>query len=556
VRHRGSTGPASGRHAWRIVLWGVGTLGLVGLVWILYLSSVHSLPPSSDGATVVLEGKAMAGGNFLLNHWGLSLDSFWLVDVPLYAIAVLIGGVHHQLLNLIPAVEGAAVVGTGAWIACRGHRRVPGVFAAGTVIMILGLPTHAFAGFYLLGPLHVATTLWCLAAFVALRRARFGWGWLAVVVLLAAGLLGDFQTLVLGVVPVGLAGIVASLRTRLWRVGAPAVSAAVASLAVAEVGRRIARVVGTFTIAPANPRAPFHQMILNIHHVVTYGAALEGVGADVFGPPTFSPVLQAAHAVGLALGVLAVGFGLMSIVRSSVTGREARASVVPPSWDSRETIWLEDAMVLGFFGGCGTFIWLSLTSSIAFGRYLTSAVIFGSILAGRLVGRIAEHADDLLPNIALSAVAVLVLAGCASSFVSSVTTASPVQPVTQLASYLEQHHLTKGIGDYWSASIVTVASADKVVVRPVSTLSGGLQIGRYLRQSSSSWYGGGFQFLVFNDVVPWDDVETQSAVSSFGGPRHVAVIGRYKVMTWAHDLTIKPDGTFATQPWATKGPAG
>jgi hypothetical protein len=116
----------------------------VGLVWILYLSSVHSLPPSSDGATVVLEGKAMAGGNFLLNHWGLSLDSFWLVDVPLYAIAVLIGGVHHQLLNLIPAVEGAAVVGTGAWIACRGHRRVPGVFAAGTVIMILGLPTPGF----------------------------------------------------------------------------------------------------------------------------------------------------------------------------------------------------------------------------------------------------------------------------------------------------------------------------------------------------------------------------------------------------------------------------
>jgi hypothetical protein len=498
----------------------------------------------------------MAGGNFMLNHWALSLDSFWLVDVPLYAIAVLIGGVRHQLLNLIPAIEAAAVVAIGVWVACRGHRRVPAVFAAGTVVVILGLPTHAFAGFFLLGPLHVATTLWCLAAFVALRRARFGWGWLLAVILLAAGLLGDFQTLVLGVVPVGLAGVVAALRTRLWRVGVPAVSAAVASLAVGELGRRLARVIGTFTIAPANPRAPFHQMILNIHHVITYGAALEGVGSDIFGPPTFSPVLQAAHAVGLALGVFAVAFGLVSIVRSSIQGREARASVLLPSWDSRETIWLEDAMVFGLFGGCGTFIWLSLTSSIAFGRYLTSAVIFGAILAGRLVARIAEHADDLMRNLALSVVAVLVVAGCASSFVSSVTMTAPVQPVTKLASYLEQHHLTKGIGDYWTSSIVTVVSADRVVVRPVSTLAGGLQIGRYLRQSSSTWYGGGFQFLVFNGVVPWDDVETQSAVASFGAPRHVAVIGRYRVMTWAHDLTIKPDGTFAPQPWAIKVRAG
>jgi len=529
----------------------VCTLGVFALVWLLYLSSVHSLPPSSDGATVVLEGKAMASGNFMLNHWALSLDSFWLVDVPIYAIAVLIGGVHHQLMNLVPAIEAAAVIVTGAWIAFRGHRLWAGVFAAGTVVMILGLPTHAFAGYLLLGPLHVATTLWCLIAFVALRRSRFGWGWILAVVLLAAGLLGDFQALVLGVIPVGLAGIVAALRTRRWRAGAPGVAASVASLVIGEVVRRVARLLGTFTIAAANPRAPFHQMIVNVRHVVTYGAALEGVGSDVFGPPNVSPVLQAAHAVGLALGVAAIVVGLVSIVRSAVTGRESRTLGDPSVWDSHEALWLEDAMLFGFFAGCGTFIWLSLTSSIAFGRYLTSAIIFGAILAGRLVGKIAERADIGWPKAALAGAAVLVFAGCASTFVSSVTMAEPVQPVSQLARYLEQHHLTRGIGDYWSASIVTVVSSDAVVVRPVSTLAGGEQIGRYVRQSSSTWYGGGFQFLVYNAVVPWDDVEAQSALVSFGAPQHVAVVGRWHVLTWAHDLTIRTDGTFAPQPWAT-----
>jgi hypothetical protein len=524
----------------------------LALVWLLYLSSVHSLPPSSDGATVVLEGKSMMGGNFTLDHWALSLDSFWLVDVPIYALAVLIGGVHPQLLNLIPAIEATGVVAAGAWMAHRGHRGLAGVLAAGTVVVALGLPTHAFAGFFLLGPLHVATVLWCLAALIALRRARFGWGWSAAVALLAAGLLGDFQTLVLGVVPIGLAGVTSALRSRRWRAGVPAVSAAMAGVVLAEAARRIARAVGTFTIGPTNPRAPFHQMILNVHHVVTYGAALEGVGSEVFGPPGVPPVLQAAHAVVLALGVLAVVLGLFSLVRSSITGKAAGRWDLSPSGDARESAFFEDALVIAFFAGCGTFIWLSLTSSIAFGRYLTSAIIFGAILAGRLVGRIAERVPRGLPEQVMSAVAVIVAAGCATTFATSLTIAAPVQPVTQLANYLEQHHLTKGIGDYWSASIVTVVSSDAVVVRPVSTLSGGLEIGRYLRQSSSTWYGGGFQFLVFNSVVPWDDVDGLSALHSFGTPRHVATVGRWEVFTWAHDLTIRTDGSYAPQPWAAR----
>jgi hypothetical protein len=492
----------------------------------------------------------MVGGNFTLNHWALSLDSFWLVDVPVYALAVLIGGVHHQLLNLVPAIVAAVVVAVGAWIAYRGYNRWAGIIAAGTVVAILGLPTHALAGYLLLGPLHVTTTLWCLVAFVALRRGRFGWGWLAAVVLLAAGLLGDFQTLVLGVIPVGLGGLVAARRARRWMTAAVPLAAALSSLVVAEVVRRIARLLGTFTIAAANPRAPFHQMIQNLHHVVTYGAALEGVGSDIFGPPAVPPVIQVAHAVGLSLGVLAVIFGVVSIVWSIVTGEAPKVLGKLRDSDNRETMWLEDVMVFGSLAGCGTFIWLSLTASIAFGRYLTSAVIFGAILAGRLAGKIAERTPDGLPRVALAGVALLVLAGNASTFADSLTIPTPVQPVSQLASYLEQHHLTRGIGDYWSASIVTVVSSQAVVVRPVATLLGGEQIGRYLRQSSSSWYGGGFQFLVYNAYVPWDDVEASSARASFGPPQHVGVVGRYRVLTWSHDLTILSNGNFAPQPWS------
>ena len=211
---------------------------------------------------------------------------------------------------------------------------------------------------------------------------------------------------------------------------------------------------------------------------------------------------------------------------------------------------------LGLFGGCGTFIWLSLTSSIAFGRYLTSAVIFGAILAGRLVGRLVERSSNGWQKPALAIAAVLVLSGCTTSFVESVTAPAPVQPVTQLARYLEQHHLKRGIGDYWSASIVTVVSNDAVVVRPVSTLQGGLEIGRYLSQSSSTWYGGGFQFLVYNAVCPGMMSRVGQLWRRSVPARHVAVVGRWRVLTFAHDLTIRTDGSYAPQPWATRSQTG
>ena len=110
------------------------------LVGLLYLSSVHSYAANSDGASVILEGKALLG-NFTLTHWALSLDSFWLVDAPVYAIAVLVGGVHPQLLHLVPAIIAVGVIGFGAWIAQRGRGRWAGLLAAGTVVVLLGLPT-------------------------------------------------------------------------------------------------------------------------------------------------------------------------------------------------------------------------------------------------------------------------------------------------------------------------------------------------------------------------------------------------------------------------------
>ena len=171
-------------------------------------------PGNSDGATVILEGRALSAGNLTLKHWALSMDSFWLVDVPLYAIGVLLVGVRPELLHLVPSIVAFAVISVGAWIARFGRRGWAAALAVGALVVLLGLPNRALAANFLMGPLHVTTVLWCLGAFVALRNGRYGWGWLLGVGLLAVGLLGDMQAAMLGTIPVFLAGLARGLFAR------------------------------------------------------------------------------------------------------------------------------------------------------------------------------------------------------------------------------------------------------------------------------------------------------------------------------------------------------
>jgi hypothetical protein len=112
-----------------------------------------------------------------------------------------------------------------------------------------------------------------------------------------------------------------------------------------------------------------------------------------------------------------------------------------------------------------------------------------------------------------------------------------------LAAWFEDHRLKRGIGGYSSSSIVAVEFSEAVMIRPPVTRLDSLHIARYMKEPSSLWHVGGFEFLVYNAVLAWADVDARSAQASFGSPRHVAVVGPYDVMTWAHDLSPRADGS-------------
>jgi len=509
----------------------------VALFLLLYEISAHAFVVDSDGATVALEGQAFAHGHLLLSGWTLPFDSFWTVDAPWYFVAVVLFGLHPILMHAVPAAIAAAVIVIGVFMAVEDRRGAAAVAAGGTVIAILALPSHALAFFFLRGPLHVGTALWCLVAFLALRRGRFGWGFVIAVVFLTAGLLGDLQMFALGVMPVFLCGLSAAGRTRDWREGLPQVAAAAASICLALVVREIASAIGAFSLARTNPTATFAQMIGNIKHGFHEAVLLMGVGSAYYGLGAEPRALSWVHLIAILVVIAAVAGAGLALVWGVVRGRPSSVGA------SSEGSWrLDDMLLFGVLGSAAAFDVLAESYNAGYARYLTAAIIFGAVLAGRVVGGTIQHLRWRPLSRVAAAVGVAAIACYAAGVAFNIDRPEPVARSISLAGFLESHHLENGIGPYWSASVVTVASGGRVEVRPVVSDDGKLV--RYHRCTAAFWYTKPFRFLVFNLRAPWGGVVWPTAVNTFGPPSKAYTVDEtYRVMVWDRPITVPPQSS-------------
>ena len=219
--------------------------------------------------------------------------------------------------------------------------------------------------------------------------------------------------------------------------------------------------MGAFKSVDGVSVATLAQMLVNLRHVLSYGAGLVGFtyGFDAGRVPT---VLQDVHVLGALLIVACSAAAIAKLVRGVVRGRR-EASV---SQQETERWWLDDVLVIAMFGSAATFVVLAV-SGVPGARYLVATVVFASVLSGRIV---AQAWQRLRPGRMTRAICV---AGGAVSLCFAAglgcTLAQPVaaQSASTLASFLEAHHLRNGVGGYWAASITTVESKGAITVRPV-----------------------------------------------------------------------------------------
>lgn len=506
----------------------VVTLGLTALSAFLLEASLHAVAGNSDSATVVLEGAAISHGHLGLHGWLMTADSFWSVDALFYAIATMLVGVRAVLMNAVPSVIAALSIVVATFVAMHGLNRRASLPASLFVLALLGLPGPVLAYFLLQGPWHVATTLWCLLAFVALLRPPTRLTFLAAVGFLAAGLLGDPMTLTIGCAPLlvwGLLGIRGRGKEQAaWR----PIYAVGMSVVVALVIRAVAYASGSFAVVARHDPITAKQMIWNVFHIAPILSALFGVGSLPINAPGVSVLFHVARAIAALFITLGVLTSLVQLVRRTVR----------PQTSTDASRRVDDLFVAAFFADLVAFVVISSGPAVNNARYLIPAVIFGSILGARFVGRSVAAIRDRRGLLALGAAGLVLLGAFTLGSAELLKSPRPARPAVELTAFLERQGLRNGIGDYWSSSIVTVESRENVLVRPVVTNSAG-RIIRDDRQSDASWYTStGFEFLVYSRAGPGAGVDLGSASATFGEPAHIYDVGTYRLLVWDHPVYV------------------
>jgi hypothetical protein len=292
--------------------------------------------------------------------------------------------------------------------------------------------------------------------------------------------------------------------------------------------------MGAFSSVGGVSVAPYHQILVNLRHVLSYGANLVGFSYrfDAGGVPN---VLQDVHVVSALLIAACSLIAVASMVRRVANpGRDA--SSAPESDIGRW--WLDDVLAIAMFGPAVTFVFLAVDGT-AGARYLVATVVFASVLSGRMV---AQAWQRLGPGWLTRAICVV--GAAASLWLGAGVGYTISQPIAvhqaaTLASWLEAHNLQNGVGGYWAASVTTVESRGAITVRPVWSNQDG-KLGRYMKLSSASWYANQrFQFLVYQSPA-YQGVDAVAAAKTWGAPAHSYVVSSYHVLVWSSAFSVPP----------------
>jgi hypothetical protein len=517
--------------AWR---WGIAasaTLIALGL-FAVYFRLSWTAPVNSDGAANILQVADLLHGNLLLHGWWLSDVSFYTTELPQYALIEAILGqvpvvVHvAAAMTYTLAVVFAALAAKGRATGREGALRM--LIAAG--IMLAPQPGGGVdmgAGTFVLDLSlgHIGTSVPLLFTWMVIDRAgRRPWVPPVTGILLAWVLTADPLVVYVGVIPVVVACAVRTYRGVIMA-RQPVASAwfeitlaafALAAVPVASAALAYIHAAGGFTVYPDHPVVAAGNLLL-ANGAVLFESVLILFGADFLGMRMgFGVDAALLHLSGLALASWAVWQGLRRF------GRHRGLDGLT-----------EEIMVVAVLANLFAFMFSTLAIDPSYGREIAVVLPFGAALAGRvLAGRLASA--RMLPALAVVLLGYMVSLGWGA--------AQPPVPTQnqQLANWLVTRHFQYGLGDYWEASSITVASGQRVKVRPLDAATG-RKLGAYPWEADAAWYDSAryrANFVVLDPASPSYQTDGTAAMAraTFGRPARVYHVGPYLVLVWHKNL--------------------
>jgi hypothetical protein len=504
------------------------------VLFLCYRRLSGTTPPNSDGSDQALQAWDMLHGNWLLSGWTVGDVSYYTTELPEYIAVEKILGLGPGVIHASAAVTYTLLVLLAALLAKGRATGKEGVIRALIASGILLAPQLGHGTALLVSqPDHLGTQVPVLATFLVLDRAPRRWYTpVAITVMLTWVIVADRVAVLDAALPLavvgGIRGYWALIRRRkpvssLWFEFSLA-AAAIVSYGLSQLVVSVIEHAGGYTSLPL-PTQHFaalgdipHHLAVTVEGIfIVYGSFFAGLSSWVM------VAFAVVHLAGLALALWGVCRAFRRFFSEDL--------IVP-------------VMAAGIVLNLAAYIYSVIPVTWFDTREIVAVLPLGAVLAGRLLGGTLARA---WPRPALAG-AGAVLACYAAALGYGIAQPAVTDSEQPVVGWLEDHHLTTGLGTYAESNIITLDSGGRVAVRAVTWWHSGAVPRAY--ESKASWYDPGLSyanFIVINskDAKPGSNgiiIPPGDILALAGRPAHTYHYQTFTIMVWNTNLLARLGG--------------
>ncbi len=484
----------------------------------IYLYASRIVLHSSDNASILLQAYDLIHTSKILKGWYLPSDDFITLDMPLYALGLLLGLNMQVLMKVIPVLLFTGVTLSGMYLAgSLGKTGIQKILAVVTFIAIVAFPSYDMLTQVLQGPIHIGTILGTLLAFIAYyfykERSYKIVSLLILGILTVLLVIGDPMSEVILVVPILLVETLLLYKSKF-------------------TSRSQYIIIGIVLLSTL--------LALYTRHVWGHYTHIQTLNALNF-QTVEDIVKQAQDAIQTIFFLFHGGFFQNSVYSRRDIPELLNAVLVVSLgigiWKWRRKIFslessqdaLTAVLILAIMANIFVFVFTDVAAG-AIPRYLIPVFIFGGIIAFPMLSYIKK------PELYIAIIGLFLL-NSALLFHTLYRMPPVVQPEKAVISFLQEKHLTKGIGQYWSATSITGQSNYTITIRQVQLVH--QRIHQALFLSNDNWFRDDAikdsQFIIYRTT---DKGFYKASVGSFGKPDHIYTVGNYIILAWNTPLFL------------------